>query len=169
MKKFLQEFKTFALKGNMIDLAVGMLIGSAFSGLVTSLTNNIIQPILNCFGSKDEAGAISLSIKFGKLDMPVGQFISDVINFVIMAFVVFLIVKAVNKITSLGKKPEEPKAPTTKKCPYCLSEIPIEATKCSHCTSEQPPVEEEKEEVEVEVKAEDKPKKKAAKSAKSAK
>lgn len=166
MKKFLQEFKTFALKGNMIDLAVGMLIGSAFSGLVTSLTNNIIQPILNCFGSKDEAGTISLSIKFGKLDMPVGQFISDVINFVIMAFVVFLIVKAVNKITSLGKKPEKPKAPTTKKCPYCLSEIPIEATRCAHCTSDQPSDEKEEAAVEVEVKAESKPRKKTAKSAK---
>ncbi len=162
MKKFLQEFKTFALKGNMIDLAVGMLIGSAFSGLVTSLTNNIIQPILNCFGSENAEGAISLSIKVGKLNMPVGQFISDVINFVIMAFVIFLIVKAVNKITSLGKKPEEPKAPTTKKCPYCLSEIAIEATKCPHCTSDQPVEEKKEETVEVEVKAEDKPKKKSA-------
>ncbi len=163
MKKFLQEFKTFALKGNMIDLAVGMLIGTAFSGLVKSLTENIIQPILNCFGSQDAEGAAALSIKFGKLDMPVGQFISDIINFIIMAFVVFLIVKAVNKISSIGKKPEAPAAPTTKKCPYCLSEIPIEAVKCAHCTSEQPPVEKKEEEapVEVEVKAEAKNKKKA--------
>lgn len=151
MKKFLEEFKTFALKGNMIDLAVGVLIGSAFSGLVTSLTNNIIQPVLNCFGAQDAtSGVATLSIKFGKLDMPVGQFLSDIINFVIMALVIFLIVKAVNKLSAIGKKPEEPKAPTTKKCPYCLSEIAIEAVKCPHCTSDLP-VEEKKAEVEVEV------------------
>lgn len=136
MKKFLEEFKTFALKGNMIDLAVGVLIGSAFSTLVTSLTNNIIQPILNCFGATDElSGVGNLTIKFGKLNMPIGQFISDVINFIIMAFVIFLIVKAVNKVSSFNKKP---KTPTTKKCPYCLSEIPLEAVKCSHCTSDLP-------------------------------
>lgn len=169
MKKFLHEFKTFALKGNMIDLAVGMLIGSAFSGLVTSLTNNIIQPILNCFGTENAQGAISLSIKIGKLDMPVGAFISDVINFVIMAFVIFLIVKAVNKITAIGKKPDKPAAPTTKKCPYCLSEIAIEAVKCPHCTSDQPPVEKEEEAVEVEVEAAEKSNKKASKPSKTAK
>lgn len=139
MKKFLSEFKTFALKGNMIDLAVGVLIGSAFSSLVTSLTNNIIQPILNCFGNADAASGVGdLTIKFGKLNMPVGQFIADVINFVIMAFIIFLIVKAVNKISAIGRKKEKAAAPTTKKCPYCLSEIPIEAVKCSHCTSNLP-------------------------------
>lgn len=139
MKKFFEEFKTFALKGNMIDLAVGVLIGSAFSSLVTSLTNNIIQPILNCFGTADAAsGVASLTVKFGKLNMPVGQFISDVINFIIMALIIFLIVKAVNKISAFGRKPEKPATPTSKKCPYCLSEIPLDAIKCSHCTSDLP-------------------------------
>lgn len=161
MKKFFGEFKAFALKGNMLDLAVGVLIGSAFSALVTSLTNNIIQPILNLFGAADATSGVgNLSIKFGKLDMPIGVFIADVINFIIMAFVIFLIVKAVNKASTIGSKPEAPKAPTTKKCPYCCSEIAIEATKCPHCTSELP-VEEKK--VDVEVKAEAKAKNKAKK------
>ena len=147
MKKFLEEFKTFALRGNMLDLAVGVLIGSAFSSLVTSLTDNIIKPILNCLGTADElSGVGTLTISVGKLNMPIGQFISDVINFIIMAFVIFLIVKGMNKLSSLGKKPEKPAAPTTKKCPYCLSEIPIDAVKCSHCTSDL--------EVEVEVETE---------------
>lgn len=143
MKKMIQEFKEFALKGNMLDLAVGVLIGSAFSGLVTSLTNNIIQPLLNCFGAEDATSGVGqLSIKFGKLNMPVGQFLADVINFIIMAFIIFLIVKGVNKISTLGKKKEEEvPAPTTKICPFCASEIPIAACKCPHCTSDLPQVE----------------------------
>lgn len=143
MKKFIQEFKEFALKGNMLDLAVGVLIGSAFSGLVTSLTNNIIQPLLNCFGAEDATSGVgNLSIKFYKLDMPIGQFLADVINFVIMAFVIFLIVKGVNKLSAIGKKKEEePAAPTTKTCPFCASEIPIKACKCPHCTSDLPMIE----------------------------
>ena len=116
MKKLLSEFKEFALKGNMLDLAVGVLIGSAFSGLVTSLTDNIIQPILNCFASPDAAGASKLAIKVWRLDMPIGQFISDVLNFIIMAFVIFMIVKGINKLRSLGKKEEAAAAPTTKVC-----------------------------------------------------
>ncbi len=138
MKKLLSEFKEFALKGNMLDLAVGVLIGSAFSGLVTSLTDNIIQPILNCFASPDAAGASKLAIKVWRLDMPIGQFISDVLNFIIMAFVIFMIVKGINKLRSLGKKEQEEVAPTTKVCPFCKSEISIEAVKCPHCTSELP-------------------------------
>ena len=138
MKKLLSEFKEFALKGNMLDLAVGVLIGSAFSALVTSLTDNIIQPILNCFASPDAAGASKLAIKVWRLDMPIGQFISDVLNFIIMAFVIFMIVKAVNKLRSLGKKEEAEVAPTTKKCPFCASEIPIDAVKCPCCTSDLP-------------------------------
>ena len=115
MKKFIQEFKEFALKGNMLDLAVGVLIGSAFSGLVTSLTTNIIQPLLNCFGAADATSGVGdLSIKIWKLDMPIGAFLADVINFIIMAFVIFMIVKGVNKLSSIGKKKEAEAAPTTK-------------------------------------------------------
>ncbi len=144
MKKFLEEFKEFALKGNMLDLAVGVLIGSAFSGLVTSLTTNIIQPILNCFGAADATSGVgNLSIKFYKLDMPIGAFLADIINFVIMALVIFLIVKAVNKVSTIGKKKkEEEEEITTKVCPFCCSEIPLAACKCPNCTSDLP--EEEK-------------------------
>ena len=143
MKKILSEFKEFALKGNMLDLAVGVLIGGAFSGLVGSFTEKIIQPILNCFAAPGADGTSKLAIKVWRLNMPIGEFISDVINFIIMAFVIFMIVKGVNKLRSLGKKPEPEAAPTTKICPFCKSEISIEAVKCPHCTSDLP-VEEEK-------------------------
>ena len=132
---FFSEFKTFALKGNVMSLAVGVLIGSAFSGLVTSLTTNIITPLLNCFGKMD--GQVSkLAFKIKGQSLEFGIFLADVINFLIMAFIVFLLVKGMNALSNIGAKKEEPAAPTTKKCPYCKSEIPIEATKCAHCTSD---------------------------------
>ena len=148
MKKFLEEFKEFALKGNMLDLAVGVLIGSAFSGLVTSLTDNIIQPILNCFGAADATSGVgSLNIKFYKLNMPIGAFLADIINFIIMALVIFLIVKGVNKVSALGKKKEEEEEEvTTKVCPFCCSEIPLAACKCPNCTSDLPAEEKAKDE-----------------------
>ena len=129
MKKFLQEFRDFALRGNVMDMAVGVLIGGAFSGIVTSLTDNFINPILNfltghaVYTLSDVAGFAS-------------NFASAVVNFLIMAFILFCLIRTVNKAMSLGKKKEAPKAPTTKVCPYCLSEIPIKATRCAHCTSE---------------------------------
>lgn len=130
MKKFIEEFKAFALRGNVMDMAVGVLIGGAFSGIVTSLTDNFINPILNlCTGHaryslQDVAGFAS-------------AFLSSVVNFIIMAFILFCLIKLMNKAANLGKKKEEeaPKAPTTKICPFCKSEIPIEATRCGHCTS----------------------------------
>jgi len=130
----LKEFKEFALRGNVIDLAVGVLIGAAFQGLVKSLTDNIISPLLGCFSKVDFSG---FSLNIGNLSLKYGAFITDVINFIIMAFVIFLIVKAMNKLSTLGaKKTEEVVEPTTKVCPHCLSEINIAATKCPHCTSE---------------------------------
>ena len=129
MKKFLKEFRDFALRGNVMDMAVGVIIGGAFSGIVTSLTDNFINPILNLvtghavYTLSDAAGFAS-------------SFISAVVNFLIMAFILFCLMRAVNKAMSLGKKKEAPSEPTTKTCPYCLSEIPIKATKCAHCTSD---------------------------------
>ena len=129
MKKFMEEFKAFALRGNVMDMAIGVMIGSAFSGIVTSLTDNFIYPILYLltgqatYTLEDAAGFAS-------------AFVSSVVNFLIMAFILFCLLKAVNKALSLGKKKEEPAAPTTKVCPYCKSVIPIEATRCAHCTSE---------------------------------
>ncbi len=131
MKKFLEEFKAFALRGNMMDMAVGVIIGGAFSNIVTSLTDNFINPILN-FVTRAENYTLQDVSKFAS------NFVSALVNFLIMAFVLFCLLKAVNKIASLGKKPEVPAAPTTKKCPFCQSEIPIEAVRCPHCTSELP-------------------------------
>ena len=132
---FFSEFKTFALKGIVMSMAVGVIIGGAFSGLVTSLTTNIITPLLNCFGKMD--GQVSkLAFKIKGQSLEFGIFLADVINFLIMAFIVFLLVKGMNALSSIGAKKEEPAAPTTKKCPYCKSEIPIDATKCAHCTSD---------------------------------
>lgn len=139
LRNFVNEFKEFALKGNVMSMAVGVLIGGAFSSVVTSFTTNIITPVLNCFGGIDEGQAAELAIKIGKLNMPIGVFLADVVNFIIMALIIFLMVKAMNKLMSIGKKPEEPAAPaepTTRICPYCKSEIAIDAVRCPHCTSE---------------------------------
>ncbi len=135
MKKFLAEFKEFIAKGNVLDLAVGVIIGAAFGDIVTSLTTNIIQPIIGCIGGAEVAGKIHL---IGDNYIDYGAFISAIINFLIMAFVIFVIVKAVNKTMSIGKKKEEPAAPTTKVCPFCKSGIDIAAVKCPHCTSDIP-------------------------------
>ena len=134
MKKFLNEFKTFALRGNVLDLAVGVIIGGAFQGIVKSLVDDVISPVIGLFARKDFS---SLAITIGDVNIRYGAFITAVINFIIMAFLIFLMVKGMNKLSNLGmRKTEEPKKePTTKACPYCCSEIPIKATRCSHCTS----------------------------------
>lgn len=140
MKKFLEEFKAFISKGNVLDMAVGVIIGGAFASVVSGLTDNIIQPLLNCIGGAEVQGKIRLFGTENYLDY--GAFISAIINFLIMALVVFLIVKSVNKISEtahkLATKDEEEAAaaPTTKICPYCKSEIDIEAIRCPHCTSD---------------------------------
>lgn len=103
--KFINEFKTFILKGNVMDLAVGVIIGASFQGLVTSLTNNIISPILGSFSEVDFS---SYTLTIGNLRLTYGAFITDVINFIIMAFVVFMLVKFMNALESIGKKKIEP-------------------------------------------------------------
>lgn len=129
MKKFLQEFRDFALRGNVMDMAVGVIIGAAFSDIVTSLTDNFINPILKMLTQ----GARYTLTDIGGF---ASNFISSVVNFIIMAFILFCLMRIVNKAVSFGKKKEEPAAPTTKECPYCLSQIPIGAIKCPHCTSD---------------------------------
>lgn len=137
MKKFFEEFKAFISKGNVMDLAVGVIIGGAFSSIVTSLTDNIINPLINCIGGAEIQGRIHL---VGDNYIDYGAFLSAVINFIIMAFIIFCIVKAVNKAMSIGKKKAEEPAeePTVKLCPFCKSEIPMDAVKCCHCTSDIP-------------------------------
>ena len=140
MKKFLKEFKQFISKGNVMDLAVGVIIGGAFSSIVTSLTDNIIKPLINCIGGAEIQGKLHL---IGDNYIDYGAFLSAVINFLIMALIIFCMVKIVNKAVELGKKlekehPEEPEKSVTKICPFCKSEIPIDAVKCCYCTSDIP-------------------------------
>ncbi len=127
--KFMEEFKKFALRGNVMDMAVGVIIGGAFSGIVTSLTENFINPILN-----ELTGAASYT--WQDVGGFASAFLSAVVNFIIMAFILFCLMRGINKLLTIGKKPEAPAAPTTKKCPYCKTEIDIEATRCPHCTSQ---------------------------------
>lgn len=135
MKKFLQEFKEFALRGNVMDLAVGVIIGAAFQSVVKSLTDDIISPVLGLFIGNDFSALVATI--FG-VSIRYGAFITAVINFVIMALIIFLLVKGMNRLAELGrrKQEEEPAVPTTKVCPFCCSEIDIAATRCPHCTSE---------------------------------
>ena len=115
-------------------MAIGFIIGGAFTAIVTSLSNDIISPILGLFGGYDFS---AYSLKFGDVAIKYGSFITAIINFLIMALIVFCMVKAMNRATSKLKKEEEiEEAATTKVCPYCKSEISIEATRCPHCTSQ---------------------------------
>ena len=139
MKKFLDEFKKFALRGNVLDMAVGVIIGGAFTGIVSSLTTNFINPLLNTVMT-GSAGEISEGVAWS-FGAAFAAFLTTVVNFIITAFVLFVLIRTMNKLMTLGKKkeaPAAPAAPTTKKCPYCLSEIPLAATRCAHCTSEVP-------------------------------
>ena len=136
MKKFLEEFKKFALRGNVLDMAIGVIVGGSFTGIVTSLTANFINPLLNLIMTGG-AGEISDGVAW-TLGAAVASFLTTVVNFIITAFVLFVLLKGINRLMTMGKKKEAPAAPTTKKCPYCLSEIPIAATRCAHCTSELP-------------------------------
>lgn len=137
-KGFISEFKKFILRGNVMDMAVGVIVGGAFTSIVTSLNQDILTPILGIFGGTDFS---NLVVKLGSgEDAPIlayGNFITAVINFLITAFVIFCLVKAINALgDKLKHKEETPAAPATRKCPYCKSEIAIDATRCPHCTSE---------------------------------
>lgn len=136
MKKFMEEFKQFALRGNVVDLAIGVIIGGAFQSIVKSLTDNIITPLLSMVGGSKEVKGLAITLHGGAV-MDFGAFISAVVNFLLMALILFLIVKGMNKLAQIGqKKEEEIVEATTKTCPYCQSEISIRATKCPCCTSD---------------------------------
>ena len=134
MKNFINEFKEFALKGNAFEMAVGIIIGAAFTAIVTSLVDDIISPLIGLFVKVDfnhlVANVMGVDIKYG-------AFIMAIINFLIVALVLFAMIKAVNKANNVAKKgEEEEEEPTTKVCPFCKSEIAIDATRCPNCTSE---------------------------------
>ena len=138
-KGFVAEFKKFIMRGNVMDMAVGVIVGGAFTSIVNSLNKDVLTPILGIFGGMDFS---HLTITLGTNETaPVlmyGNFITAVINFLITAFVIFCIVKGMNILNERFTKKEEekPAVPTTKECPYCKSTISIQAVKCPHCTSD---------------------------------
>lgn len=153
MKEFLNDFKAFAFKGNMMDLAIGMIIGAAFTALVNSVVSNLFMPIISLFtggidfsnlylplsaGSKDAfmAGANIATARAAGAVLPYGTFITDLIQFLILAFVVFLMVRALAKMMKNAKEEEAAAAPTTKECQFCKTEIHIDAVKCPNCTAD---------------------------------
>lgn len=133
MKAFIKEFKEFAMRGNVMDMAVGVIIGGAFGAIITALVDNIITPIIgSLMGGVDFS---KLAITVGKANIGYGAFIQAVIDFLIVAFCIFCLLKAMNKAADLKKKEEAEEAPTTKECPFCKTEIAIGATRCPNCTS----------------------------------
>ncbi|MBQ8298571.1 MAG: large conductance mechanosensitive channel protein MscL [Clostridia bacterium] len=145
-KSFIKEFKAFAMKGNVVDLATGMIIGSAFTSIINSLVKDIITPLIGALtggldfselfisldGTKYES--LAAAQEAGAAILAYGNFITAVINFLIVALVIFIVFKKL--LVPRKKKNEVPAAPTEKECPYCLSTVKIAATKCPHCTSE---------------------------------
>lgn len=141
-KGFIGEFRDFISRGNVMDMAVGVLIGGAFSSIVTSLTEDIISPILGLFGGMN-FDQLSVNI-LGEVTLNYGKFITAVVNFLLMALIIFLMLKGLNALQAkaaklahlAAEKEETPAEPSVKTCPYCLMEIPIGAVRCGHCTSE---------------------------------
>ena len=132
-KGIIQEFKEFINQGNVVDMAVGIIIGAAFKAIVDSVVEDLLSPLI---GSIFQMDFSDLSVNINGAEVMYGKFIMSVIDFFIVAVVLFAIVKAFNKARSVVKKPEPEAAPTTKVCPFCKSEISIDATRCPHCTSE---------------------------------
>ncbi len=138
-KGFINEFKEFISRGNVMDMAVGVIIGGAFSSIVTSLTTDIISPIIGIVGGTN-FDTLSVTL-FGGVTLYYGKFLTAVVNFLLISLIIFMMIKTMNTIQekaaklAKSKKEEAKSAPTTKKCPYCQMEIPIAATRCGHCTS----------------------------------
>jgi large conductance mechanosensitive channel len=140
----LKEFREFAVKGNVMDMAVGLIIGAAFGKIVTSLVNDVIMPPIGLLMGKMDFSSLFVSLTgehfdtlkaakdAGAATINYGAFINTVIDFVIVAFVIFLVIKQINRL----KREAPPSAPNTKECPYCLATIPLAASRCGHCTSQ---------------------------------
>ena len=151
MKKLWDEFKAFAFKGNVLDLAVGMIIGAAFTAIVNALVNSVFMPLLSLITGKVDFNAMKWTIKTGSAvtyledgteqvvdhvtEIPYGAFLQAIFVFVFTALCLFIVVKSINKMMNLKKKEEAPKEPP-RLCPYCFQEVHKEATRCPHCTSE---------------------------------
>ena len=146
----LKEFKEFAMKGNVLDMAVGIIIGAAFGTIIGSLVADVIMPPIGLLLGNVDFANLFLVLKEGKVAGPyaslaaakaagavsinIGVFINTIINFIILAFAIFLLIRSVNQMRRKGTAP--PSAPATKDCPHCFTAIPIKATRCPHCTSE---------------------------------
>jgi large conductance mechanosensitive channel len=150
MKKLFEEFKTFIIQGNAMDLAIGIIIGSAFSVVVNSIVDNLLMPPLGLLLGRVKFQDLFIVLRQGEQALPpnatlamakelgavtfnYGQFLTDVVSFILLGFGVFLIIKAINK---LKQEPKEQAEPTDKDCPYCLQSISIKAIRCPHCTSQ---------------------------------
>lgn len=125
----LKEFKEFAVRGNVMDLAVAVIIGGAFGKIVTSLVNDLLMPLIGLV--MGGVNFSNLAIVVGGAEVRWGAFVQSIIDFIIIAFVIFLLVRAINRL-----KREEPTTPTTKECPHCFTTIPLKAARCPNCTSE---------------------------------
>lgn len=142
-----KEFKTFIMRGNVLDMAVGIVIGAAFGKIVTSLVNDILMPPLGLVLGHVDFSSLFLNLssrhfeslaaakKAGAPTLNYGMFINTVLEFLIVVFAIFLVIRVVNRLTATIKEPAPP-APTTKECPFCASSIPLKATRCPQCTSE---------------------------------
>lgn len=142
----LKEFKEFAMRGNVLDLAIGIIVGAAFGKIITSFVNDILMPPIGLLLGKVDFSNLFINLSgkpyatlaeakaAGAATLNYGMFLNTVIDFVIVAFAIFLLVKAINRLRHQSEA--APAAPTNKECPYCLSNIPLKATRCAHCTSE---------------------------------
>ena len=129
----MKEFREFAMQGNVLDMAVGVIIGAAFGAIINSLVDDIISPLIGLLFDTDFSALVAT---IGSVEIKYGSFVTAVINFILIALVLFCIIKAANKAKEAASKKEPEAEPTTKVCPYCLSEIPLAATRCAHCTSQ---------------------------------
>lgn len=148
----LEDFKKFIMRGNVVDLAVGVIIGAAFGSVVSSLVNDVIMPPIGLLLGGIDFSSLMLVLKAGTTPPPYatpaaaleagavtinyGQFINNILTFLIVALAVFLLVRAINRLYVARKEEAPPAEPVVKECPYCLQEIPIKATRCPHCTSD---------------------------------
>ena len=134
MKRIAKEFQEFISRGNVVDMAVGVIIGGAFTAIVNSLVNDMLTPLLGLLTGGVDFTTLSFGI--GDAQFCYGSFLAAILNFLLVALVLFLLVKTINKMRDRKKAEEEAAAPTTKVCPFCKTEIDLHATRCPHCTSE---------------------------------
>lgn len=147
MSKMIEEFKTFVMRGNVLDMAVGVIVGGAFGKITTSLVNDVLMPPIGLLMGRVDFAGLFFSLngvayptlveaqKAGAPTLNYGAFLNTIINFLIVAFTVFLLIKQINRLSQPPAKPAAPAAPTTKDCPLCLMSIPIKAVRCGHCTA----------------------------------